>query len=246
MPLPAGFQPLDDDESDDTSSLPEGFEPIQAVSKLPDGFEPIKTSSQPMASSHDVPMASSHANTLLPTPLPNDRVSTYTPPKPSENVIDTSKPLLTVSDRLNEEMPDTTMLPTGSVRPGVPLYSGANQTPPTTAGTASRVATIPLRSAAGLVKKMSSPEPAIKLADMAAAPPLALMPVVEGGAALPAQGADVYKDIRSGDVGSLVTKSGPAFGTNAAMTGLMATYGARGLRGALPGEALPLESPATQ
>src|ERR1035441_7471280 len=96
---------------------------------------------------------------------------------------------------------------------------------------------------------------------MAAVPPLALMPVAEGATALPGQGADVYKDIRSGDVGNLVTKSGPAFGTNAAMTGLMATYGARGLRGAEPGveptggrggpldwteRALPLESSATQ
>src|ERR1035438_9476407 len=73
------------------------------------------------------PMAASHTNVMLPQPLPSDRVSTYTPPRPSGNVIDTSKPLLTVSDRLNEEMPDTTTLPPAPVAPGVPLYAGANQ-----------------------------------------------------------------------------------------------------------------------
>src|ERR1035441_1782939 len=137
-PLPKGFT-LDDDTS--------------ATPPLPPGFK-LDSQSPPSG----VPVASSHANTLLPTPLPSDRVSTYTPPRPSGNVIDTSKPLLTVSDRLNEEMPDTTTLPTGSVRPGVPLYSGANQNPATTADRKSRVATIPLRSAAGLVQEMSRSE----------------------------------------------------------------------------------------
>src|ERR1035438_3950576 len=197
--LPPGFK-LDNDTSA-LPPLPKGFtldDDASATPPLPPGFK--------LDAPSTVPMASSHANTLLPTPLPSDRVSTYTPPRPSGNVLDTSKPLLTVSDRLNEEMPDTTTLPTGSVRPGVPLYSGVNQNPATTAGTASRVATIPLRSAAGLVQEMSSPEQAVNLAEMAAVPPLALMPVAEGGAALPGQGADVYKDVRSGDVGNLVTK----------------------------------------